>query len=624
MIIYNQNVNDFISDCGLGPSHINCIAEKIRAESIKKGYPVGNSDGEQESWTNSLPEVAKALMSPLIDKNLDVAVEYKFDVSRKRVDFLIYGKSDSDQLSVVIIELKQWSETIKRSALSGYVYTFGGGKKEDDHLHPSIQAYNYAETIRFFDEFAYQNNLDVEACSYLHNLVYSALINDKNLFPVIAVAPVFLKGDKDKVTAFIHKYITKPDKHLLTDLDESRVVPSKAFSQMLYNAIEGNPIFTCDPEQFYSIEKVVSEVNDSVLTGKKKTIIIKGGPGTGKSVVAVNILGKLIHPEKDNKKCNAFYLTANYTPRTVMAEDLIGNDYKKTSITNLFKGPGVLKNSGTNEYDCILVDEAHRLMSWKFGFGIKRDVNFLEKVIKSSLVNVFFIDPDQRISSADYVTEELIKDFAYKANSIVIEGERMVLTSEFRCAGGFDYINFITSFLGYENGLSKYHPGHYDFKVFDSPTAMLEAIKKKQEKYGTMARMLSGYTHEWISEKNDSAYDFVYPNGLKLQWNKLTTKAFVNDDTQLDRVGCIHTVQGADLQYAAVIIGKDMVYRNGHIVFDKKENVDPRTGISSSIDEEAEILIRNTYKVLLTRGILGTYVYCEDEELGKYLKGYLI
>lgn len=623
MIIYNATVNTFLRDCGLIAPFQNTIAQRIKDESAKRGYPLNNTH-ETDAWTSSLPEVAKSLLSPLIDKDIGVAVEYKLSTSKERVDFLLYGKNNDGKMSVVIIELKQWSYTIKESKLPGHVYTFGGGGREDDYWHPSVQALHYAETIRYFDEFAYQNGVDLEACSYLHNLLYGGIIQDPVRFPVVIEAPAFISGDAKKVTDFIHKYITKPDPNLLYEIDGSRIVPSKAFSEMLASALKGNPMMTCDREQYYSITRVVEEVNDSIHTGQKKTIIIKGGPGTGKSVVAVNILGKLIHPDDGNPRAKACYLTANFTPRTVMSEDLIQNDYKKVAIKDLFKSTGMLKSVGANEYDCILVDEAHRLQSWKFGTGVKRDVNFLQKIIESSLVNVFFIDVDQKIGAEDYVTIDKIRNFAHLLGSEVIEGVNLSLTSQFRCSGGTDYISFLNDFLGYRPGLTKYHPGKYEFKVCKTPKELVEIIKKKQEKYGTGARLMAGYTHTWLSEDDPTKIDFDYGPDCLLSWNLKSIHSFANDASQLDRVGCIHTVQGVDLQYAGVIIGKDLTYREGKLCFNKEENCDPKTRIRTSPDDKAELYIRNTYKVLLTRGIQGTFVYCEDQALNDYLQSRIV
>ena len=174
------------------------------------------------------------------------------------------------------------------------------------------------------------------------------------------------------------------------------------------------------------------------------------------------------------------------------------------------------------------------------------------------------------------------------------------------------------------------------FKVFDSPKQMFDLISLFNSQYGR-SRMLAGYTHKWVSLDafrnkyhpvpfERTPYDFDYEDGLHMRWNKgmgmvEQDYSYLDDEESINQIGCIHTIQGLDLQYAGVIIGKDIVYRNGKIQFDKVANVDNVSAkISTAPDDVAERLIRNTYNVLLTRGMRGTFVYCEDIALNDYLK----
>lgn len=251
----------------------------------------------------------------------------------------------------------------------------------------------------------------------------------------------------------------------------------------------------------------------------------------------------------------------------------------------------------------------------------------IDKLFYASRVNVFFIDEDQMVTKDDYLTIDRIKKYAKKYNSLVIETDDLKLSSQFRVLGGENYISFINSFLGYENTLTKFTSAkNYDFIVFDTPSLLWEAIKEKQKKH-PFTRLLSGYTRDWISKKDDNLYDFNMENGrFKMRWNKETRVSYINDLSQFDRIGSIHTIQGVDMAYAGVIIGKDMKYHNGKIVYNKLANAktDRASGIRNLSDKNAESLIRNTYKVLLTRGINGTYVYCEDKALNDYLKSFIL
>lgn len=619
MIIYENTLKEFIIHC-----NNNLISEKILEEAKFKGFNVGPS--EINSWDKSLPFVAQALDYDDVNKDLNVAVEYKFDVTRNRMDFLIFGNDEADNNNIVVIELKQWSD-VKNSNKPNYVYAYGGGGLKD-YEHPSYQAFRYRKILEGFNSYVQDHDVSVASCSYMHNLdnIYEFVLNNKQTFPFIKKSPVFFKDDSTKLKEFVNKYVSKKNRELLYYVDNARIRPSSDFANLMTEAIKGQPIFSLDDEQQNAVSTIVHETNMAIDRNQRTTIIIRGGAGTGKSLVAINALGLLLNPNDGSKSKNAVYATANFTPRTLFKEQLVNNDYRKVAVEELFKSHSSFSWASEFDYDCILLDEAHRAFTWKFGYRVKKDVDMIDKLFYASRVNVFFIDEDQMVTKDDYLTIDRIKKYAKKYNSLVLEADDLKLASQFRVLGGENYISFINSFLGYENRLTKFsNRKNYDFRVFDKPTSLWEAIKEKQKEH-PYSRLLAGYTRDWISKKDDTLYDFDLENGrFKMRWNKETRESYINDLSQFDRIGSIHTIQGVDMDYAGVIIGKDMKYRNGKIVFDKSANAktDRASGIRNSSDEDAEFLIRNTYKVLLTRGIHGTYVYCEDKALNEYLKSFI-
>ena len=225
-------------------------------------------------------------------------------------------------------------------------------------------------------------------------------------------------------------------------------------------------------------------------------------------------------------------------------------------------------------------------------------------------------------------------------HSKVIEGRALELKTQFRVTGGEMYMFFIKSFLGYHRDVISYHPDKYEFKVFDSAAEMHHAIVEKDDGYNKghtvsgKCRVVAGYTYEWVSKgqfRDGPDYDIVLDSGeYKAKWNLRCKQvganySWLNDPMSVNEVGCIHTCQGLDMNYCGVIIGKDLQFRDGKLLFCKEEiaHSDQNSGIRSAEDDVAEKLIRNTYHVLLTRGMLGTYVYCEDDGLRDYLKGIL-
>lgn len=247
----------------------------------------------------------------------------------------------------------------------------------------------------------------------------------------------------------------------------------------------------------------------------------------------------------------------------------------------------------------------------------------IDKLFYASRVNVLFIDEDQYVTKDDYLTIKLIKEYARRYGSEVIESDDLTLSSQFRVLGGKDYIDFIDYLLGYSDIKNKFNNRvNYDFKVFDTATELWNAIHAKQETY-PLSRLLSGYTHDWVSQNDSNLYDFNLDDGkFRMKWNKKVSYSYINDLTQFDHIGCIHTIQGVDMDYAGVIIGKDLTFREGKITYNPSENAksDKASGIRNAPIDTAKKLIRNTYKVLLTRAIHGTYVYCEDKELNEYIK----
>lgn len=620
MIVYENTINKFIEHC-----NINQIAQFVYDSTKNKGF--GVSDSEKNSWANSLPFMAKVLDDPEIDKEINVAIEYKFDITKNRLDFLIYGFDDNNQENVVVIELKQWS-TAKNSNKPNYVYTNGGGGI-GDYEHPSYQSFRYRHILNGFNSYVQDNKVNVTSCSFLHNMesVYKNVLTDEKKYKFLETSPVFLKDDIEKLNIFIKKYIKKKHRMLLYEIDNARIRPSSQFSELMYNAIKGQPIFSLDDQQQFAVSTIVEETTKAIVEKKRRTIIIKGGPGTGKSIVAINALGQLIHPNDGSEPKNAVFSTANFTPRKLFEEQLIQNDYTKVAISELFKELSVFTKASEFDYDCIILDEAHRAYNWKFGKGVKRNLNAVDKLFYASLVNVFFIDEDQIVTKDDYLTIDIIKQFAKKYNSKIIEAEDLKLTSQFRILGGENYISFINSFLGYNSNKKTFNSNkNYEFKVFDSPSELWEAIKEKQEEY-PVSRLLSGYTYNWISKNKkdeENVYDFNLENGnFQMRWNKNVSYSFILDKDQSDRIGSIHTIQGVDMDFAGVIIGKDLSYREGKLCFNQNEiaKTDRASGIRNATKIDAEKMIRNTYKVLLTRAINGTYVYCEDKELNNYLKG---
>ena len=615
MIVYSGNINNFHEDVLKG-----IIADRIE-EGFKKNGINHNNPKEYRAFSNSLPQIDLVFDPKFgINRDLNIAIEFQIPLTSKRVDFIISGKDENDNKNAIIIELKQW-EDITLSSKEDIVVTFVAGAFREE-THPSYQAYSYAKTIENFNQLVQEGNVHVIPCAYLHNFkeVNRHKIEDRRYIEIIEEAPLFLKADREKLAEFIKKYVSKSDNgEILYEIENGKIKPSLALQDEIVKMLDGNDTFKLLDEQKIAYETILELVNDSLNTDMKHTIIVQGGPGTGKSVIAIKILAKLI-----NIGLNAVYTSKNQAPREVYFKKLLKGNYKKSYIKNLLKGSGSFIKSYTNEFDCILADEAHRL-NQKSGQYSNLGENQIKEIINASKISVFFIDEDQRISSKDIGTISEIMKWANLLNSTIHIGDNLKLTSQFRCNGSDAYLAFLDNLLEIrETANNTINNLDYDIRVFDSPKEMMDKLRTIN-KINNKTRMLAGYCYKWVSKKDKTKYDINIGEDFKVQWNLSNTTTWAIDDDSFEQVGCIHTCQGLEFDYVGVIIGKDLIYKDGSVQTNKYARATSDQSLfgyknNPNHAKDCDIIIRNTYRTLLSRGQKGCYIYCEDKALSEYIK----
>lgn len=615
MIIYRNTKAGFVDDV-----RSNSIASIIEHKFLEHHFS-HNNDAEYRSWANSLQYLRNAIDVPEIDDMCQVAIEYQIPLTSKRVDFLISGIDDTNHNNVVIIELKQW-ETCGKTSRPDIVTAYTGGANRAV-VHPSYQAYSYAKTIESFNESIVQYDISLHPCAYLHNFKESNRGNiDCALYKeALEMAPVFLENDTRELSRFISKLVRrKSELDLLYLIEDGRLRPAKALQDALGSMLKGNREFYLIDEQKVAFETIRKIVHNALKESgnPKYTIIVEGGPGTGKSVVAIQLLCELIR-----SGYTANYVTKNAAPRNVYFEQLRRDAYTQNYIKSLFKGSGSYVNAGKNVFDCLIVDEAHRLQM-KSGMFQNRGACQTKEIIHASRVSVFFIDEDQIVTTSDVGSVELIKECAEMEGSCLISGSYINLVSQFRCNGSDGYLAFLDDILGIRNTANTEMDLDYDVRIFDSPVKMREALREKNI-ISNKSRMIAGYCYDWISKNDKTQFDIILPDGFKAQWNFSDTNTWAIDEDSFDQVGCIHTSQGLEFDYVGVIIGKDLVFRNGAVQTDyqSRSRTDKSLkGIRSSGNYDlADRIIRNTYKTILSRGQKGCFIYCEDEQLREYIHG---
>jgi len=363
----------------------------------------------------------------------------------------------------------------------------------------------------------------------------------------------------------------------------------------------------------------IKTMNQCLKDRKKRTIIIQGGPGTGKSVLAVNLLMEYI-----NQSLNASYVTKNSAPREAFLQLLTKSDAKKlVNIKQLFRSPFGLSNCDENAYDCLIVDEAHRLV--KKMYGDWSGENQVKECINASLLSIFLLDEDQAVTTKDIGSINEVQYWCKELGSRLIITDETKLVSQFRCNGSDAYIQFIDDLL--QRLPETIHVDiselNFDFKVFDDPNEMREALRDKNQ-INNKSRMVAGYCFDWNVKHHRGDWDIMLGDNFKAKWNLENDKVWAINPRSFEEVGCIHTAQGLEFDYVGVFIGKDLTYNpiTGRIETNKEaiSKDDKSSGIRSAKPEKAHQLILNTYKTLLTRGQKGCYVYCEDPELRKYIR----
>lgn len=336
-------------------------------------------------------------------------------------------------------------------------------------------------------------------------------------------------------------------------------------------------------------------VDLAIRKNQKYTFIVEGGPGTGKSVVAIQLLAELIR-----KGRNAEYVTKNAAPRNVFFERLKQGHYLDGYVRNLFKSSGSYTNSDPDRFDCLIVDESHRLNAQSAYYG-NTGGNQIKDIIAASKVNVFFIDEGQIVTTNDIGSIANIKSWANYLGSTVYHDNSAQLKSQFRCNGSDGYIAFLDDVLQIrETANYNGFDGEYDIRVFDDPVKMRDELRIRNQRKNS-CRMVAGYCYKWASkgkEKN-GVPDIRLENGFEAQWNFNSTKTWAIDPDSFDQIGCIHTCQGLEFEYVGVIIGLDMVYKDGRVITDISKRAEDDYSIrglkSHDYSELGDRIIRNTY-----------------------------
>jgi DUF2075 family protein len=605
VIVYQATKTKFLHDC----DH-DQIEDVVSSAYVQKTGRYA-SQAEFRAWRNSLVAMARVLRDEGIPGDIGVGVEFGIPQTAKRIDFILSGKAADDTPHAVIVELKQWSGS-RISEKDGVLIANRGGKAETEGTHPSYQAWSYAALLQGFNAAVYESGTELRPCAYLHNYRDDGVIRDPHYAAYLDKAPVFLDGSEElrKLRAFIRQHVRKGDQgQLLYEIANGRIRPSKMLADSLAGMLKGNREFVLVDDQKLVYETCLAKAAQA-SNARKQVVIVKGGPGTGKSVVAINLLVELTKRGQLTK-----YVSKNAAPRAVYRQRLAGH-LRQVEIGHLFAGSGGFHDSQPDVFDTLVVDEAHRLNE-KSGLYGNLGQNQIMELIRSARCTVFFADDDQVVTLSDIGR---VTELEHWAKAMGAEVTHLELASQFRCAGSDGYIAWLDNFLGIrETANTDFDRDAFDFRIVDSPAELHELIREKN-RINNKARVVAGYCWDWKSKKDPKAWDIEIPeHDYRAQWNlDRDGSLWIVAPDSVEQVGCIHTCQGLELDYVGVIIGPDLRWIDGQpTVFPESRSRMDRSirGWKTLMKQDPEAtrerlerIVRNTYRTLMSRGMKGCYM----------------
>jgi uncharacterized protein len=614
MILYSGTIEQFNQDVIQ-----NCIADRA-AEKYQAHYNRKPGDSEYRSWTYSLAILNNSFRYASL-KNNHVLLEYELPYSSQRIDVLLFGENQQGQENVVLIELKQWSNNNVFDADSegNVIVNYGKFKKEEPHPSLKVQGYHFylKDFIKLFSE---KNAPQLNSSAYVHN--YSrekeaALFSNK-FQAALEEFPLFTKEDSLELAKYLKDRLGNGKGQILYErFARSKIGPSKKLLKHTSEMINEQQIFNLIDDQIAAYNAIMHRAKRLSKTKQKSIVLIKGGPGTGKSVIALEVMGELLRQEK-----RVVHATGS-SAFTNTLRSIVGPRAK-----NLFKFFNSFMTAKPNSFDVLVCDEAHRIRETSIDRytpkHLKTNILQIDELLRVANLNIFFIDEHQIVRPNEIGSIEMIKQAAKRFgidNENIAEFE---LQTQFRCSGSDAYLQWLDHVLSVRETEITEFDTKMKFKIFDDPNKMMNEIRKRNKENHNSARIVAGFCWPWSSPDHDGSLvndvkigDFEMPWEKKNQFWKWAT-----DESGMEQVGTIYTAQGMEFDYIAVIFGRDLV-------FDPQKNewrAIPENSYDTQVKRNNPNLVnhlKNVYRVLMSRAHKGVYVYFMDKNTEKYFKSHL-
>ena len=609
MELWTGSLSDFVRQAESGA----LTGALLGAFYTQRGYQP--SPSETASWANSLPALAKACKLLGVD-DIGVLLEPRLPLSNQRIDALLIGRSGSGQLNAVVVELKQWSQAVLADRFSLNLEMLGR-----EYEHPSQQALNYAQFLEDTHSAFSDGTIAAKSCSFLHNLQpgdAGAIRNDR-FDDLLAQSPTFVRGEELPLAEYLREQVGSGDGVAAMEaIGRGRFRPSKKVIETVESTIRGDESWHLVGEQQVAYNSILAAVKRSAAGRGHQVVLVRGAPGTGKTVIAVQLLADTLR-----LGFTAAHSTGGMAFTTVMRS-------KFGRAQGLFIGNINLRDAPTQALDLLLVDEAHRVRETS-------DTRFtpkaqqkrrsqMEELINAAKVTVFLLDEHQCMRPDEVGSPAYVRTWA---SQLGVPLKDFDLVTQFRCGGSVEYVEWVDWMLGYAKERPQPWSDGYHASVVDGP-GELDQLMGDAQMNGESVRLVAGFCWRWSDPTADGRLvPDVQIGTWQRPWNEkaITTKQYRPEDHPYTlwaespdgegQVGCIYSAQGFEFDRVGVIWGPDLVWRAGGWVAQRQHSFDAPVKRKNS---DTERLLRNAYRVLLTRGAKETRILCVDEETREHLR----